>query len=528
MRRIALRRIAVVACVLAAGIYLPLRSAAMAPAATCSPALQAASLSPASVPGGASATFTATLNCAAPKALTMSVKGFTGVKVPATLTVAAGKSTGSVTVTTATTKTARKGWIVATLGKVSHEKQLTVTVTPKTCSSPALSSASLPSLAYVGDHPVLALKLSCVAGAAVHLSVTSSNASLPVPATVTIGKYYSAASVPLTPKAYEPGQYQSTVSVHFGTKTLTRAITVNPGLLLFELTPTSAGPNNVSPNILFTGGLPAGGAVVSLSSDNAAITVPATVAFTQPGSLGGGFLGMSIHNVTKSTKVTLSATLGSVTRTASVTLIPPWPVGHTITLSTDWGSGPLYGPTLGHSIDIILSNPADPQGNGLGGTVTTDHPGDVQLDESTVNVIPGWNNTSVSFSVPYETAAVHATITVTIDGVTASIPVTIEPSLSTVTAPATIVGGQAATGTVTLAGAPDVPDTVDLQSSWGILTVPSTVTIPAGQTSATFPITTVPVDSDSQVSISASHTIGGFLGADSVGSDSIDVTPPAS
>ena len=108
MRRIALRRIAVVACVLAAGIYLPLRSAAMAPAATCSPALQAASLSPASVPGGASATFTATLNCAAPKALTMSVKGFTGVKVPATLTVAAGKSTGSVTVTTATTKTARR------------------------------------------------------------------------------------------------------------------------------------------------------------------------------------------------------------------------------------------------------------------------------------------------------------------------------------------------------------------------------------------------------------------------------------
>ena len=69
--------------------------------------------------------------------------------------------------------------------------------------------------------------------------------------------------------------------------------------------------------------------------------------------------------------------------------------------------------------------------------------------------------------------------------------------------------------------------TVYIQSSWGILTVPASVTIPVGQTSATFPITTVPVDPDSQVSISAMHLVDN-QGADSVSSNTIDVTPAAS
>jgi hypothetical protein len=253
-------------------------------------------LSPASLPGGAGSTVTATLSCAASRALTISLRGFAGATVPAALHVAIGKPSASAAITTATTKTAHRGWIVATLGSVHQQALLTIGVTPKTCASPALASAALPTLAYVGDHPVLALRLTCAAGATVRLSLTSSNASLPVPATATISKYYSAANIALAPKAYQPGQYKSTLSVHYGSRTLGRAITVNPGLSLFALDPVSSGPNNSSPNILFTGDLPAGGVVVQLKSDNAAITVPATVAYTQPGSLGGGFLGMKIQS----------------------------------------------------------------------------------------------------------------------------------------------------------------------------------------------------------------------------------------
>lgn len=126
--------------------------------------------------------------------------------------------------------------------------------------------------------------------------------------------------------------------------------------------------------------------------------------------------------------------------------------------------------------------------------------------------------------MPYESAPVHATVTVSIGGSTATTSVTIEPSFASVTLPATIVGGQSGTGTVSLAGAPDVADTVYLESTWGILTVPQIVTIPAGRTSVTFPITTVAVTSDSQLNVIASPIVSDQL-ADSVTSNAIDVTP---
>ena len=74
------------------------------------------------------------------------------------------------------------GWITGTLGKTSRRAQLTVGATPKTCQSPALSAASLPSLAYVGDHVVLGLKLTCTPAKAVRLSLTSTGAPAAAPA----------------------------------------------------------------------------------------------------------------------------------------------------------------------------------------------------------------------------------------------------------------------------------------------------------------------------------------------------------
>jgi hypothetical protein len=100
--------------------------------------------------------------------------------------------------------------------------------------------------------------------------------------------------------------------------------------------------------------------------------------------------------------------------------------------------------------------------------------------------------------------------------------VTIEPGLASFTLPATLsTGSTGATGigTITLAGPVDTATTVGLQSTWGILTVPLSVTIPAGESSATFPISVVPVTTDSPVSILAS------LGTSVLQSDNIDVTP---
>jgi hypothetical protein len=504
----------------------PARTRAVA-ATACSPAIRSVALSPASVPGGAASWLTVTLTCSPAKAQTITVKGFAGIRVPATLHVPAGRNSAWSSIPTATRKTAEHGWITATLGRSSVRALLTVGATPKTCSSPTLSATTLPTLAYVGDHAVLGITLSCTPAKAVRLALTStrSPSAAPVlvaPTTVTVGAYYRGTTVTLAPKAYQPGQYKATVLVRLGSRTLSRTITVDPGLSDFDNSPDSCSPNDLNLYIFFTGNIPAGGLTVKLKSDNAAVKVPATVAYTQQGSIGGGLSGVTVSSVSVNTKVTLTATMSSRTLTFSIVLLAAWRSGDKITLVPSPGPGPFYGPS-GYEYLIYLSNPAPAAG--LTGTATTDSPNDVQLQGNPLNIVGGCDSTVISFEVPYELAPVHATVTVSIGGSTASAPLTIEPSLASVTLPPTIVGGDSGTGTVTLTGAPDAPETVYLNSTWGILTIGSpVVTIPAGQTSAQFTFSTVSVDSDADVTVIAQHIVDDLL-ADSVTSNTIDVTP---
>ena len=73
-------------------------------------------------------------------------------------------------------------------------------------------------------------------------------------------------------------------------------------------------------------------------------------------------------------------------------------------------------------------------------------------------------------------------------------------------APTSVVGGVASTGTVTLTGpAPAGGLTVNLSSSASAAAVPASVTVMAGQSSATFPSSTSPVTASVSVSESASY-----------------------
>jgi thermitase len=82
-----------------------------------------------------------------------------------------------------------------------------------------------------------------------------------------------------------------------------------------------------------------------------------------------------------------------------------------------------------------------------------------------------------------------------------------QPSLSSLTLnPTSVVGGNSSTGTVTLtAPAPSGGFVVNLSSSnTNVATVPSTVTVPAGATSANFTVSTQAVSSATNVTITAS------------------------
>jgi hypothetical protein len=97
------------------------------------------------------------------------------------------------------------------------------------------------------------------------------------------------------------------------------------------------------------------------------------------------------------------------------------------------------------------------------------------------------------------------------------------PSLSSLTLnPTSVSGGSTSQGTVTLTGAaPSGGSVVTLASSnTTVATVPSSVTIPAGATSATFVVTTYSVAAPTSVTISASY--GGVSKT-----ATLTVTPPS-
>jgi hypothetical protein len=80
------------------------------------------------------------------------------------------------------------------------------------------------------------------------------------------------------------------------------------------------------------------------------------------------------------------------------------------------------------------------------------------------------------------------------------------PVLASISAsPASVVGGNPATGSVTLSAAASSPVTVALSSASSAVTVPASVTVAAGATSAAFGITTSTVAATTSTSLTATY-----------------------
>jgi hypothetical protein len=491
---------------------LPPQAAA---AATCHPGLARLTLLPASVPGGAGLTGTVSLTCGGRSASTVRVQGFKGIGTPHTVRVPAHKTAATFAITTSVTHRVRHGTVEATLGRAHRRTRLTVSRTPRTCRTPTLAAVTMPPLVYVGDRPSATIRLSCVPAKAVRVSLASNNTLLPVPKTVTVGGYYSTTAVVLAPRADDIGQYRPKVTAHLGRVARSVTITVDPGLALVQIPPDSD-PDFVSLNILFTGVLPAGGETVKLSSSSPAVTVPSSYTFTQAGSVGGSVLGVTVQAVSANTLVTLSVTLGSVTRRASITLLPAFDSSDSATLAAEGGPGPIYGQEFNLEYILTLSNPAPTDGL----AVTFSSPSPAVEIQDTVDVAGGSVSGYADINTANVTSPVHTELDATVDGVTATLPITIEPGLSTLTVPASVTGGDSFTATLSLAGPVDTDTTVAVQALDGTVTVPGLVTIPKGQSSVSFTAMTGTVQSPDSVGLEA------MLGNSTLYSQNVTINPP--
>lgn len=188
---------------------------------------------------------------------------------------------------------------------------------------------------------------------------------------------------------------------------------------------------------------------------------------------------------------------------------------------------PAPSPAPSAALSSLTLNPASV----VGGTQTST--GTVTLSEpapdggAQVALVSDNGSASVPSSVAVASGATSATFTVNTSAVTTSTPVNISatyagvnqsatllvtpepvPTVASLTLnPSTVVGGvQSSTGTVTLSGpAPPGGARVNLASDSGAVAVPSTVTVPAGATSATFPVSTSIVVVATSATISASY-----------------------
>jgi hypothetical protein len=212
------------------------------------------------------------------------------------------------------------------------------------------------------------------------------------------------------------------------------------------------------------------------------------------------------------TNVELTASYSGVTVSHELTLTPPeTPTALSLNPSTTAGTNGSVGtvdvsyPALEDFPTVALSS-SDPSVAQIAGPVQ------IPAGESSAN----FDITTADVSSP-----TNVTITASGGGTSVSAVLTVDPpalaqselqSLSV--SPGSVTGGSSATGTATLnVAAPAGGAVVELvTSNPRVATVPASVTIPAGATSATFPVSTVTPSQSTDVAIGGAYGHGGEQG----------------
>jgi peptidoglycan/xylan/chitin deacetylase (PgdA/CDA1 family) len=286
--------------------------------------LSSVSLNPASVVGGSGSQGTVTLSGSAPSGgavVTLSSSNPSAATVPASATIAAGNSNTMFAVTTAVVTASTTVTVTANYGGTS--KTATVTVLPPS----ALSAIGLNPASVSGgstSQATVTLNGSAPSGGAV-ITLTSSNASTAmVPASVAIAAGATSATFTVNTVAVA-ATTNVTISADYNgiSKTAQLTIITQSVLSSVSLNPASVlGGSSSQGTVVLSGAAPTGGAAVLLSSGNSTVaSVPASVTIAA-GSTAATFT-VATSSVSSPASVTITASYGGTSRTAGLTVTPP-------------------------------------------------------------------------------------------------------------------------------------------------------------------------------------------------------------
>lgn len=466
------------------------------------PSLTGLTLNPTTVTGGSNSTGTVTLNGNAPAgglsvSLTSSDPSTT---VPNSVTVPAG--TTSVTFSASTTTVASTTSVTIKASTTTGSPQsATLTV-----QSPLLAGIAIsPNSVMGGSTATGTVTLSRAApngGSTINLSSTTADVTLP--ATVTVPAGATTANFTLNTVG-EASTLTATITASLSGTSKTATLTVQPTLLSsVSVSPSAvAGGTTAMGTVTLSGIAPTSGMTVTLTSSSSNMILPASA--TVPVGASTATFQIQTKLVATTVNAVVTAKLGLTTQTATLTIQPAGLSGIAVNPSQVIG-----GSNTTVSGTVSLDGPATSAGATIKLTSSNTK---VAAVPASVKVVSG--GTSVSFAVTHllVQTATQVVITASYNGVTQNAILNVQPyTVSSVTiTPPSVIGGTAASGVVTLgapAGTKSGAILVKLTSNSKAFTIPATVSVPVGATTAKFNVTTVPQATDTNVIVTASLTSG--------------------
>jgi hypothetical protein len=417
--------------------------------------------------------------------------------VPTSIAIAAGATQGTFAITTSNVAASTPVTITASANGVNRSANLTLT--PVVLTSLLLATSSTVGGTNLTGNRVV---LNGPAGAnGLTVSLSTSNGNLATVADVTVPAGSTQATFPI---ATLPVNSVSVVTVTATYNGVNRSanLTLNPvNLLSVTLSSGNAvGGVQLTGTARLTGPAPSSGITVDLvTSDPALASVSASVAV--PGGATQATFPIATFHVVSPASVTISGTISAVTRQVNLNLNPNTPAS--ISLS----SSSVVGGTAPSNNSVRLTGPAAPGGTAV--MLTSSNPSVLSVPTTlTVNAGAIYSPVFV-LSTMQVTTATQVTLTATLNGVSKTVTVTVNPitpiriSLSK----SSITGGLQMTGSrvyLTGPGAADGSTEITLTSSDpAVATVPASITAAPGATSQPFPIATSAVGSATSVTITA-------------------------
>jgi uncharacterized repeat protein (TIGR03803 family) len=468
-------------------------------------ALALIQVNPDVIEGGTNSAGTVTLNRVAPAggAVVSLSSNSSLASVPSSVTVPAGGLTANFTIATRPVSSSTSVTITATLGASSLQYNPLLTAPlPYTVGSLLVNFATAQ-----GQTPLIGkVAISRPAGpGGITIALSSNAPSVVVPASVTIPAGVGVASFPISTTAVS-SDVAGTITATLGSSSVNTAVNVlSPktaalsGFTLYS-NQNVGGFSNQGTLVLNTVA-PASGTTIALSTNSSLISVPATV--TVPAGESNVAFPILTSQVSAVTNVVVTATLGG-SSSVTLSLFPAAPPVTPTSLALNPASVQGGASSTG---TVTLSGIAP-----AGGTVVTLASIAAATVSSSVTVPPGGTTASFSISTSAVTADTTATITASTGGQSqqAVLTITAKPSISLSAvsiSPTTVRSGDNAQGTVTLTGpAPAGGAIVTLSSgNTAIGTVPASVTVGAGKTSATFTVATKRSNSTASLTITAQY-----------------------